>query len=493
MASTNDNSSDSENERFLEKSEHHSTSSMSSASSAIEGPRNAAQRPDSRLFGDLADLYSGSVAAKIWRFAQELLEKDNTLQEYPEFVPREGPSAGRFSMKPAQFWTCGFFPGSLYCILERCVKFPKSIPLPPSIRTTDLLPGLLDLCRTWAGPLHQMAKRTNTHDLGFITQPALRMDWELTGNNDSFRSLVTAAQNLACRWSDEVGAIRSWDRAVSHAYNIVDKEKNFLIIVDSMCNMDLLFYVGHHIGDQSLIDKATVHARTVLRTLVRKDFSMFHVANLDPHTGKVQKQFTHQGYSDSSTWARGQAWAILGFVQTYAWTRDAEFLDAAIRLSELFLTRLSKCTQENPNVPPWDFDAPAGESVLRDSSAGMIAANGMLLLHQILSTQSVLAGPNHQTPAPQRYLKAVMEILRDTLAHCLHPISDHDTVRFQIDGSRISTTSSSQLPDRWDAILAHATANNNENALVRYSDHGLVYADYYFLELGNKLLRMGLV
>jgi hypothetical protein len=45
----------------------------------------------------------------------------------------------------------------------------------------------------------------------------------------------------------------------------------------------------------------------------------------------------------------------------------------------------------------------------------------------------------------------------------------------------------------WDGILMHATANNNEDAHKRYWDHGLVYADYYFLEAGNKLLRMGLV
>lgn len=396
-------------------------------------------------------------------------------------------------MKPAQFWTCGFFPGSLYCILERCIKFPKSLPLSPSIRTSDLLPRLLDLCRTWAGPLHQMAKRTNTHDLGFITQPALRMDWEVSGNMDSFRSLVTAAHNLASRWGERVGAIRSWDKAVSRAYNIVDKEKNFLIIVDSMCNMDLLFYVGYHTEDQSLIHKATSHARTVLRTLVRQDFSTFHVANLDPQTGAIQKTFTHQGYSDSSTWARGQAWSILGFVQTYIWTRDPEFLDAAIGLSELFVSRLSVYTHEYPCVPPWDFNAPVEEPIIRDSSAGMIAANGMLLLHQILSTQTYIGNHDRPLPSPRRYLDSVMDIIRDTLDYCLRPVSDHDTVKFHTDGNRISTASSSKPEDRWDSILAHASANNNENALMRYADHGLVYADYYFLELGNKLLRMGLV
>lgn len=395
-------------------------------------------------------------------------------------------------MKPDRFWTCGFFPGSLYCILERCIKYPRSLGLKPSLQSTDLHPGLLKLCRAWATPLHEMAKRTDTHDLGFITQPALRMDWELTGNLDCFKSLVTAAHNLASRWSDDVGAIRSWDKSVSKAYNITDKEKNFLIIVDSMCNLDLLFYIGHHTNDQSLIDKATAHARTVIRTLVRADFSTNHVANLDPRTGAVQNVYTHQGYSDSSMWARGQAWCILGFAQTYAWTRKPEFLNAALNISDRFLARLSECKHEYQYVPPWDFDAPAEETVLRDSSAGMIAANGMLLLYQLLSAQVELAGSKQALPRPERYLRAVRDIQRDTVAYCLQSVPDHDAVIFEINMKEVQTVSTARREDRWDSLLAHATANNNENALMRYSDHGLVYADYYFLELGNKLLRMGL-
>ncbi len=46
-------------------------------------------------------------------------------------------------------------------------------------------------------------------------------------------------------------------------------------------------------------------------------------------------------------------------------------------------------------------------------------------------------------------------------------------------------------PGTWDAILKHSTANNNKNALSRYSDVGLVYADYYFLEFGNKVATHG--
>ena len=79
MAATNGTSSDSENERSLAGSEHQTTSSMSSATSPALGTRDPVQKPDSRLFGELSSLYTETVAAKIWRVAQELLEKDVSL------------------------------------------------------------------------------------------------------------------------------------------------------------------------------------------------------------------------------------------------------------------------------------------------------------------------------------------------------------------------------------------------------------------------------
>ena len=69
-------------------------------------------------------------------------------------------------------------------------------------------------------------------------------------------------------------------------------------------DLDLLFYVGHYVSDQSLVQKAISHARTVMKTLVRGDYSTFHVANLDPQTGFIQFQHTHQGYKDESCWTR---------------------------------------------------------------------------------------------------------------------------------------------------------------------------------------------
>ncbi len=249
--------------------------------------------------------------------------------------------------------------------------------------------------------------------------------------------------------------------------------------------MDLLFYAAHHTSNAKLSSIAARHAHTALRTLVRPDNSTWHVANLDQHDrGSVKFNMTHQGYSDDSTWSRGQAWAILGFTQTYMWTGDITFLSAAQRLAVYFLTRLTESpAPTHKDVPLWDFDAPPFQDLdtncepLRDTSAGLIAANGLLLLHQALQGTS----PNQNSV----YLAAALRIMRDTVGYSL---DRDDVASFSVDASGKIRVA----PGLWDAIVKHSTANNNANALMRYRDLGLVYADYYFLEFGNKLLRMGL-
>jgi hypothetical protein len=44
--------------------------------------------------------------------------------------------------------------------------------------------------------------------------------------------------------------------------------------------------------------------------------STWHVVDYDETTGRVIRKRTAQGYSDSSTWARGQAWALYGFANS---------------------------------------------------------------------------------------------------------------------------------------------------------------------------------
>jgi hypothetical protein len=160
--------------------------------------------------------------------------------------------------------------------------------------------------------------------------------------------------------------------------SITGPEHDFLVIIDSMCNLDLLYLAAAHTGATDLANAATTHADTVLAMHLRPETTMhqagyigtlcstFHVANFDPATGKLKDRCTVQGCERRSTLARGQAWAILGFAQTYGWTGERRFLDAARGAAEYFLLRLETAPATAPAtaksgqfVPVWDFDAPA--------------------------------------------------------------------------------------------------------------------------------------
>lgn len=463
----------------------------------------------------LAELFAENIAAKICRTATTCLSESPdgssgpTPTAFPEIVPQAGSAAGRYELREPEFWTCGFFPGTLSALLERSVKHPETISL-PNLGAASLRSHLQSLCATWSAPLHAMASRTDTHDIGFIVMPALRRDFELTGNPRSLESIVRAARSLATRYVPSASAIRSWDCLLKKDITVVDTATNLLVIVDSLCNLDLLFYAAHHAGDASLSDIAAAHARTLLRTHLRPEpaartrsrdgyagmlYSTCHVANLDPETGDLKWRRTAQGYADASTWARGQAWAVLGYAQTYRWTGDAAFLEAACGAAEYFLYRLDAspdCVEASASgggtkgrmVPLWDFDAPvddASSDPLRDSSAGVIAANGMLILSQALQG----AG---QHGLARRFYAAAVDIVADTLEHSLAG----EKTRFVAKDGGVDVED--VVPgSSFDGLLKNGTANNNENARRRYANHGLVYGDYYLVEFGNRLLEMGLV
>jgi hypothetical protein len=115
------------------------------------------------------------------------------------------------------------------------MRYPQALSVPPSLQPR-MYDYLLQLGRHYSVAISQMSSRTDTHDMGFIVQPALQRDWELTGNKASLAAVVTAAGALASRYDERVRAIRSWDVAVNDRYSITDMQENFLVIIDSMCS-----------------------------------------------------------------------------------------------------------------------------------------------------------------------------------------------------------------------------------------------------------------
>jgi hypothetical protein len=201
---------------------------------------------------DLSEIYSGNVVAKIVQVAERgyrqkvssqpvcfrVAEADSTwapLSSYPHTVPQNGTIVGNYEEREADFWTCGFFPGSIYAIIERTMRFPQALDIPKHV-LPHLQAEMLKLGRHYGLAIEEMSKRTDTHDMGFIVQPALQKDWELTANGSSRQSVINAAYALASRYDAQVKAIRSWDVAINNRYSITDMSTNFLVIIDSMCS-----------------------------------------------------------------------------------------------------------------------------------------------------------------------------------------------------------------------------------------------------------------
>ena len=80
-----------------------------------------------------------------------------------------------------------------------------------------------------------------------------------------------------------------------------------------------------------------------------RDGSVMHEAIFNPVRGEFRNLSTQQGYSPFTCWARGLAWAMYGFTDTYLFTRDTLFLETAERCAGYYLTN----TPEN-GVPYWD-------------------------------------------------------------------------------------------------------------------------------------------
>jgi hypothetical protein len=247
-------------------------------------------------------------------------------------------------------------------------------------------------------------------------------------------------------------------------------------------NLDLLFYAASKTGNSEMFSAARQHARTTARMHIRPDGSTTHLIVLDPQSGEIRHRLTNQGYSHTSCWARGQAWAIAGFAETYHWTLDEGFLLVSQRAADFFLAR-----SDESGVVPWDFDAREveGPGQPSDSSAAMIAAYGMLLIHQAL----VALGQ------PSRYLTEALKIIRAVCVNHLNPAAallETKTEVETVEHGRVQVAVQHIEMGIGETILNGATINNFEFAPRRWADHGLVYADYYFLLVGNKLLEMGI-
>jgi len=259
-------------------------------------------------------------------------------------------------------WTSGFFPGELWLLYQATGSTYWS-----------------NEAVTWTTPLAAQASsvsRVDPTDIGFIIGTSYGNAYRLTGDPSYQSALITAGNSMAGLYNPTVGAVRSWQSGFDFT--------QFAVIIDSMMTLGPLQWGASQPGGQSnWATMASTHATTVTNNLVRLDGSTFQVADFNPTTGALLSQTTFSGFSKDSTWARGEAWALYGFVQAYQATDNPAFLSTAEEIANYFVGQL---VAEGSWIPPWDFDAPGTPPV--DTSAAAIAADGLVMLSTVAGTMS---------------------------------------------------------------------------------------------------------
>jgi unsaturated chondroitin disaccharide hydrolase len=208
---------------------------------------------------------------------------------------------------------------------------------------------------------------TTTHDLGFMMYCSFGNALQIAPQPEYQQILLNSARSLSTRFNPKVGAIKSWD----------SKKPEFLVIIDNMMNLELLFWATKTTGDSSYYKIAVTHANTTMQHHFRPDYSSYHVINYNPETGAVQQKRTAQGYANESAWARGQAWGLYGYTVMYRETRQKKYLEQANHIARFVLNHPNL---PQDKIPYWDFNAPDIPNALRDASAGAIMAAALLEL-----------------------------------------------------------------------------------------------------------------
>jgi unsaturated chondroitin disaccharide hydrolase len=248
-------------------------------------------------------------------------------------------------------WFCGFWVGLL---LAGFLKTERS--------------EYLDLALERLRLVAPRATDPNTHDIGFIFWSSAIPACRVSGQAWLAEVACAAADRLRRR------LVPTRRGAYLAAWGPLDDPRGRRSsAIDTMANLPLLYWAAEHTGDGSFLAAAEAHARMTRQSFIREDHSTFHAVEYELPTGDRARGFTFQGWSEGSTWSRGQAWAIYGYVATAQATGDPSFLALAEELASRYFDLLGQDL-----VPSWDFDDPAIPAAPRDSSAAAVVASALL-------------------------------------------------------------------------------------------------------------------
>lgn len=371
-----------------------------------------------------------SLAEKQYKL---MLKTSTDLTQFPRTTKKDGTVKGT----DVWDWTGGFFPGGLWYIYEYTQN-----------------PEWKAAATKWTEALAQGQFLTQHHDVGFVMYcsygNAMRLEKDPVKLQKYRKILIQSAESALTRFDPKVGLIKSWQAKKSWDNKTTWQ---YPVIIDNMMNLEMLCYVSKITGNPKYKDVAVSHALNTIKNHFRADYSTYHVVDYAPG-GVALHQQTNQGFSDNSTWSRGQGWAIYGFTMMYRETQDKRFLEAAEKAADFYLNHPNLPTDKIPywdfNVgqkgytPDWDYASRKLSYIPRDASAGALVSSGLLELSTFSKNGS-------------QYFKSAEQMLQSLSG----------------EGYLAKPGSNSGF------ILKHSVGSFPHNSEI---DVPLIYADYYFLE-----------
>lgn len=273
----------------------------------------------------------------------------SVTQGFPHYAD---PATGAWMTSPAGDWTGGFWCGM--CWLAAQATGDKRYR---------------DFALQSAERLKPRA-RSDTVFRGFLFYYGALLGAVLADDAQARAIALAGAGGWAASYNAKAGCFPLGAEA-EEASDVGHGEAN----IDTVQGAALLVWAAQQAGEPAWRAMAVSHARRHIEFCIRDDGSVCQSASFDPATGRMLRRYTHKGITDQSTWARAQAWAIVGYTLMHRWTGERDLLHVATRTADWWLAHIP-----SDHVAFWDFDDPAIPNTTRDTSATAIVAASLLKL-----------------------------------------------------------------------------------------------------------------
>ncbi|RDY29382.1 glucuronyl hydrolase [Romboutsia weinsteinii] len=344
---------------------------------------------------------------------------DENLDLYTYNFPSACTTNNVYRTKGNDDWTNGFWTGMLWLAYEytKDEKYKK----------------VLDI------HIESFEKRLEEHfvldhhDIGFLYSLSTVAGYKVTGDDKCRDVSIKAAYKLLDRYHEDGKFIQAWGKK--------GDPKEYRLIIDCLLNLPLLYWAYEETKDERFKTAADTHFNTAIENIIREDGSSYHTYYFDIDTKEPTKGITHQGYSDESSWARGQAWAICGMPYNYRYSKIEESKYIYERVLNYYLNRLPEDL-----ICYWDLVFKDEDKEPRDSSSAAIVVCGILEMNKYMD----------DCEEKEIYTKAAHKTLRNLIENY-----------------------TSKNEENANCVLLHGVYSWQHNKGI---DEGNLWGDYFYME-----------